>query len=49
MKMNQFRIYITGQNLLSMTDLKFKGFDPESKSIDSFVYRMFNFGLNINF
>ena len=49
MKMNQFRIYITGQNLLSMTDLKFKGFDPESTSIDSFVYRMFNFGLNINF
>ena len=49
MMMNQFRIYVTGQNLLTMTDLKFKGFDPECLSIDSFKYRMFNFGLNINF
>ena len=47
--MNQFRFYVTGQNLLTTSNLKFKGFDPESKSIDSFKYRMFNFGLNINF
>lgn len=49
MRMNQFRVYVTGQNLLTMTDLKFKGFDPECSSIDSFAYRMFNFGLNLNF
>ncbi|MDD3077594.1 MAG: SusC/RagA family TonB-linked outer membrane protein [Paludibacter sp.] len=49
MKIDQFRFYVTGQNLLTMTDLKFKGFDPECSNINSFVYRMFNLGLNINF
>jgi len=49
MNITQFRIYVTGQNLLTMTDLKFKGFDPECSGIDSFIYRMFNFGLNVNF
>lgn len=48
-KMDQLRIYVTGQNLLTMTDLKFKGFDPESSGIDSFVYSMFSLGLNIKF
>lgn len=46
---NQVRFYVTGQNLLTWTNLKFKGIDPESTSIDSFKYRMVNFGLNINF
>lgn len=49
MRMNQFRVYVTGQNLFTMTNLKFKGFDPECSGIDSFVYRMFNLGLNLNF
>lgn len=49
MRMDKFRLYVTGQNLLTMTNLKFKGFDPECSGIDTFVYRMFNFGLNINF
>jgi len=48
MQIEQVRFYVTGQNLLTITDLKFKGFDPESRSIDSFVYRMFNLGININ-
>lgn len=49
MGVNQLRLYVTGQNLYTLTNLKFKGFDPESTSIDSFIFRMINFGLNLNF
>ncbi|MDE6528699.1 MAG: SusC/RagA family TonB-linked outer membrane protein, partial [Muribaculaceae bacterium] len=47
--MNQVRFYFTGQNLLTATNLKFKGIDPERYSITDFVYRSYNFGLNISF
>ncbi len=39
----------TGQNLLTATNLKFKGIDPERSSIDNFVFRSYNFGLNVSF
>ena len=47
--MNQIRFYFTGQNLLTATNLKFKGIDPERSSIDNFVFRSYNFGLNVSF
>lgn len=47
--MNQIRFYFTGQNLLTATNLKFKGIDPECSNITNFMFRSYNFGLNISF
>lgn len=47
--MNQIRFYFTGQNLLTATNLKFKGIDPEKANINNFVFRSYNFGLNVSF
>jgi len=47
--MNQIRFYFTGQNLLTATNLKFKGIDPEKNNIADFYYRSYNIGLNVSF
>lgn len=47
--MNRIRFYFTGQNLLTATNLKFKGIDPEKKHINNFIFRSYNFGLNVSF
>ena len=43
--MNQIRFYFTGQNLLTATNLKYKGMDPETRSITDYIFRSYNFGL----
>ncbi len=48
-KLTKFRVYFTGQNLATATNLKFKGIDPEKKNYGDFLMRSFNFGLNIEF
>lgn len=47
--MNQIRFYFTGQNLLTTSNLKFKGIDPEKNNINDFIFRSYNFGLNVSF
>ncbi len=47
--MNQIRFYFTGQNLLTATNLKYKGMDPETRSITDYIFRSYNFGLNVSF
>lgn len=46
---NKVRFYFTGQNLFSATNLKFKDLDPETGSATSFIYRSYNFGVNLSF
>lgn len=46
---NKVRFYFTGQNLFSASNLKFKTLDPETKSLTSFIYRSYNFGVNVSF
>ncbi len=47
--MSKVRFYVSGTNLLTWDDLKFKGFDPEANGLGTFVNRTVNLGLNINF
>lgn len=47
--MTKLRVYLSAQNLLTLDNMKFDGFDPEVGQIYDKVYRSFNVGLNINF
>ena len=53
--MSKVRFYVNGTNLLTWDNMKFNGMDPETSSasgvpsLDNFVMRTVNFGLNINF
>lgn len=50
MHLDKFRVFVSGENLLTFTDLKYDGFDPESMTTDARpVYRAFNIGVNVNF
>lgn len=46
---DKLRIYFSGENLLTFTNMKFKDIDPEKGSIGYPIMRTFNFGLNVNF
>lgn len=46
----KLRIFFSGENLLSHSNLKFKNIDAEKGTLDGYpLYRTFNLGLNINF
>lgn len=46
----KLRIYLSGENLLTFTDLKFERIDPENASWTSYpISRTYNIGLNLNF
>ena len=47
--MSKVRFYFTGQNLWTASNLKFKNLDPEAGSLTNFIYRSYNFGVNIAF
>lgn len=47
--MSKCRVYVNGQNLFSVSNLKFDNLDPEVAHIYQKVYRTINLGLNINF
>ena len=50
MHLEKFRVFLTGENLLTFTDLKFKGFDPELSGSTSYpILRRVNLGVNVNF
>lgn len=49
-KMEKLRVFLSAENLLTFTDLKYKGFDPEQTDIVTYpIYRAFNIGVNVNF
>ena len=47
--MSKLRVYVNAQNLFTVDNMKFDGFDPESDQIYNKVWRSFNVGLNIHF
>jgi len=48
--LTKVRLFLSGENLLTFTNFKFKNIDPEQTNIDTYpVYKTFNIGLNINF
>jgi len=50
MKIEKMRFYISGENLLTTTSLKFDNLDPEQKALNVYpIYRTFSIGLNLNF
>lgn len=50
LKISKLRIYLSGENLLTTSSLKFDKLDPETKSFDAYpIYRTFNIGINVNF
>lgn len=49
LRMTGVRFYVTGENLFVVSDLKFKGFDPEATGIAQYYYRSVSLGLNFTF
>ncbi len=47
--MSKLRVYVNAQNLFTVDNMKFDGFDPEADRIYNKVWRSFNVGLNIHF
>lgn len=48
--LNKARVYLSGNNLLTFSKMKFSGIDPESYNLGSYpMYRTYNIGLNITF
>ena len=49
-KVQEFRVYVSGNNLLTASSMKFKHIDPEQYSYYEYpMYRTFNIGLNLKF
>lgn len=49
-KVQEFRVYLSGNNLLTASSMKFKHIDPEQYSYYEYpMYRTFNIGLNLKF
>lgn len=48
--MTKFRLFLSGENLVTFTNFKFKNIDPEQSDFYSYpMYRIYNLGININF
>ncbi len=47
--LTKVRLFFSGENLLTLTGLKFKGIDAEQWDVRNFpIYKIYNFGMNIN-
>lgn len=48
--LDNLRVYLSGQNLLSINGLKTRNIDPETRNLYTFqVFRVMNLGLNLSF